>query len=99
MAATYGSFLLIFCSSAVVGQAVFALCGRRRWSWLSPAVGLAALMPIAWWSVRLPGEGVAAAIAVGVVGLAATAYVYGRLADARRAFRVGLPVALPALVA
>ena len=99
MAATYGSFLLIFCASALVGQAVFAVCGRREWSWLSPAVGLAALMPIAWWTVRLPGEGAVAAIATGAVTLAAAAYVYGRLVDARRALRVGLPVALPALLA
>ena len=33
------------------------LCGVRRWSWLSPAVGLALLCAICWGTVRLPGDG------------------------------------------
>ena len=46
MLGTYASFLLILGASAIVGQAVFAACGRRTWSRLSPAVGLAAVLAI-----------------------------------------------------
>ena len=44
MLGTYSSALLVLAAAAAVGQALFALCGRR-WSWLAPAVGLAALLP------------------------------------------------------
>ena len=64
---TYASFLLMLGASAVVGQAVFAACGRRTWSRLSPAVGLAALLAISWATVRLPGQGTAAIVALGVL--------------------------------
>jgi hypothetical protein len=78
MLATYGSFALILAASCVIGQAVFALCGARRWSWLAPAVGLAIVTAVAWGTVRLPGEGTASAIAIGVLGLASLAYVVAR---------------------
>jgi hypothetical protein len=96
---TYGSFLLILVASAVVGQAAFALCGRREWSWLAPAVGLAVLMPVAWWTVRLPGEGIPDIAAIGVLSLAAAVYLQGRVADAEDALAIGLPVAALALLA
>ena len=41
MVGTYISAIAILAASAALGQAVFAACGRREWSWLSPAVGLA----------------------------------------------------------
>ena len=44
--------------------------GRREWSWLAPALGLAVLTVAAWLLVRLPGEGMAALIGVAVLGLA-----------------------------
>jgi hypothetical protein len=96
---TYGSFLLILGASSLVGQAAFALCGRREWSWLAPAVGLAVLMPVAWWTVRLPGEGIPDVVAIGVLSLAAAVYLQGRVADAEDAFVIGLPVAALALLA
>jgi hypothetical protein len=54
-------------------------------------------MPIAWWSVRLPGEGTAAAIALTLVTAAALIYLRGRVEGTRGAVRAGLPVALLAL--
>jgi len=71
MLATYGSLLIILAASCLVGQGLFALCGRRNWSWLAPAVGLAILIALAWGTVRLPGHGSAAAIAIGALSLAA----------------------------
>ena len=99
MLATYASALLVLAAAAAVGQAVFRLCGRERWSWLAPAVGLAALLPVAWWSVRLPGEATSAAIVVGALALACCAYLRGGVAGLGDAARVGLPVAALALVA
>jgi hypothetical protein len=98
MAGTYASFLLVLGASAVVGQAMFAIAGRRTWSRLSPAVGLAALISVAWATVRLPGRGTTAVIVLGVLSAAACVLLIGRLADLRPALAVDAPVALGALV-
>ncbi|MGH2985201.1 MAG: hypothetical protein ACRDLO_00745, partial [Solirubrobacterales bacterium] len=79
MLGTYASFLLILGASLLLGQAILVACGRRAWSPLAPAVGLAALSALAWWTVRLPGEGTAALIAVAVVLAAAALYLRGRV--------------------
>lgn len=98
MLGTYFAFLLILGLSALVGQAIFALCGRRSWSRLSPAVGLGAVCAIAWGAVQLPGEGTTAAVVLIVLGLASAAVLHHHLDDLRRALRVGVPVELAALV-
>lgn len=98
MLGTLCSSLLLLGASAVVGQAAFALCGRRRWTPLSPAVGLAALLAVAWGAVRLPGEGAAAAIALGVLLVAGLLVLRGRLEGLGTAARVELPVAAVALL-
>ncbi|HEY7151652.1 MAG TPA: hypothetical protein VH391_08215 [Solirubrobacterales bacterium] len=94
MLATYGSFALILAASCVIGQALFALCGARRWSWLAPAVGLALVTAVAWGAVRLPGEGTAAAIAIGVLGAVALACVAGRTARPTGGIEAGVAVAV-----
>jgi hypothetical protein len=99
MPATYGSFLVILAASCLVGQGVFALCGRREWSWLAPAVGLSVLTGVAWGTVRLPGEGDASLIAIGALTLASLAFLIGRVGDLGETVRVGLPVAALALLA
>ena len=99
MLGTYASFLLVLGLSALVGQAVFATCGRRTWSWLAPAVGLASLIAIAWAAVRLPGEGLAALIAIVVLGAAAIVVLRPGVWDVASELRAGAPVALAALVA
>jgi hypothetical protein len=96
--ATYVSFLLILGSAALIGQAIFALCGRRTWSRLSPAVGLAALTALAWGTVRLPGDATAALVAMGAAGLVSAAYLTGRLDDGPRALRVGIPLEIAAVL-
>jgi hypothetical protein len=98
MLATYASALAVLVAAAAVGQAIFVLCGRAKWSWLAPAVGLAALMPIAWWSVRLPGEGLAAAIVLCAVAIVAAGILRGRVTGLRDAARLGLPIAAVALL-
>ena len=99
MLATYGSFLVVFAASCLVGQGVFALCGRRQWSWLAPAVGLSVLTAVAWGTVRLPGEGAASLIAIGALTLACLAFLIGRIDDLGDSVRVGLSVAVVALLA
>ena len=99
MLATYGSLLLIIAVSCVVGQALFALCGRREWSWLAPAVGLGVITPVAWGAVRLPGEGVASLVAIAALAGASLCILPGRIAGLRRAAAIGIPVALAATVA
>jgi len=98
MLATYASALLVLAAAAAVGQAVFRLCGRERWSWLAPATGLAVLLPLAWLAVRLPGEGTAAALALGVAAIVAAAYLRGRVEGLGDAARTGVPVAALSLL-
>lgn len=99
MLGTYFATAAVLAAAAAVGQAIFALCGGRRWSWLAPAVGLAALMPIAWWSVRLPGEGTTAGLVVVAFVLAATVYLRGRVEGLADAIRLAAPIVGIALVA
>jgi hypothetical protein len=98
MLGTYASFLLILSASLVVGQAVFAVCGGREWSWLAPPVGLGVITAVAWGTARLPGEGASALVAVAVLLLASLALLQGRTGGLRDAMRVGLPVAVAALL-
>jgi hypothetical protein len=81
-----------------IGQAAIALCGVRRWSWLSPAVGLALLCAICWGSVRLPGEGALSAVVVLLLVVLSVAYLWGRLRDGGGSLLLGVPVALVALL-
>ncbi|HEV7770613.1 MAG TPA: hypothetical protein VGO66_08160 [Solirubrobacterales bacterium] len=86
-------------ASLAVGQAAIALCGQRRWSWLAPAVGLALICALCWATVRLPGDGLVAAIAVAILVVGSLVFLRGRVGGGREALRVGWPVALVALLA
>ncbi len=99
MLATYGSLLVILAASCLVGQALFALCGRREWSWLAPAVGLAVLSAVAWGTVRLPGEALASLIAVAALAAGSLFFLRGRLATLGPRASIGIVVALAATVA
>jgi hypothetical protein len=96
---TYVTALAVCGASLAVGQATIALCGVRRWSWLSPAVGLALLCAVCWATVRLPGDGVVSALAVLVLTGAALLFLRGRVEGGGEALRAGLPVAVLALAA
>jgi hypothetical protein len=97
MLGTYAALVLCLGASALVGQAIVVACGGRRWSRLAPAVGLAALCALAWWTVRLPGEGTAAAIAIGIAAVGSAAYALPRTTDLRPALRRGVPIELAAV--
>lgn len=99
MLGAYASFLLVLVAAALLGQAILVACGHRGWSQLAPAVGLAALCPIAWSTVRLPGEGTAAAIALGIAAAGSALFLRRRAALGAPAPRPGLWVALAALAA
>jgi hypothetical protein len=96
---TYGAVAAICVSSLAIGQAVIVLCGGRRWSWLAPAVGLALLLVVCWWTVRLPGDGVVSAVLVLALTVAAAIYLRGRVEGGGEAVRAGWPVGLGALLA
>jgi hypothetical protein len=96
---TYVAALAVGVSALAIGQGAMALCGARRWSWLSPAVGLALLCVVCWGTVRLPGEGIVSAVAVLALSAAAFAYLSSRLEGGGRALGVGAPVAASALLA
>ena len=98
MLGTYASFAAILVASGLIGQAVFCACGRRSWTWLAPAVGLAATTAVAWATVRFPGEGTAAAIAIGLLALIALAVARGRVVGAGKVLAGGAPALIAALV-
>jgi hypothetical protein len=97
--ATYAAVLAVCGASLAIGQAALALCGVRRWSWLAPAVGLALLCALCWGTVRLPGDGVVSAVVVAALAIASVAYLWGRVEGGGEALRLGLPVAVVALLA
>lgn len=99
MIETYAAVVAVCGASLAIGQAAIALCGARRWSWLSPAVGLALVCAICWATVRMPGHGVVPAIAIVVLAVIATIYLRGRLEGGGEALRAGIPVAIGALLA
>jgi len=96
---TYAAALAVCGASLAIGQAAIAVCGRRQWSWLSPAVGLALLCAVCWATVRMPGDGVVSAIAVAALVVASLVFLWGRVDEGGEAWRAGLPVALVALAA
>jgi hypothetical protein len=96
---TYAAAVAVCLAALALGQAAVSLCGVRRWSWLSPAVGLALVCAICWGTVRLPGDGVVSALVVLVLVVVAAAYLWGRLEGGAGALREGWPVALVALIA
>jgi hypothetical protein len=98
MAATYASVVAVCAASLAIGQAALALCGRRQWSWGAPAVGLALLTGLCWGTVRLPGDGTLAAVAVLVATVASVAYLWGRVDGVAAAARDGVPVGVAALL-
>ncbi len=93
MVGTYISAALICAASLLVGRSLLALLGHQRWSWLEPAVGLAALFTVAGFFARVPGHATTAAIFIVLLLLAAALaarrpYAYGE------ALRSGWPVLL-----
>jgi hypothetical protein len=94
---TYAAALAVCGSSLAIGQASLALCGVRRWSWLSPAVGLALLCAVCWGTVRLPGRGITSVLVVLLLTVAAALYLRVRVEAGRGALLAGIPVALVAL--
>jgi hypothetical protein len=96
---TYAAVVAVCGASLALGQAALALCGVRRWSWLSPAVGLALLCAICWATVRMPGDGLISAILVLVFVAAAAVFLRGRIEGGGGALRAGVPVATGALLA
>jgi hypothetical protein len=96
---TYAAVAAICVSALAIGQAAVLLCDGRRWSWLAPTVGLALLCALCWGTVRLPGHGVASAVLVLVLTVAASAYLWKRAEGTAGALAVGWPVALIALLA
>jgi hypothetical protein len=97
--ATYLSLLAVGGASLVIGQAALAACGRREWSWLSPAVGLALVIALCWGTVRLPGHGTVSALAVPALTAASLQFLRGRVSGVGDAVRQGLPVVALALIA
>lgn len=99
MIATYAAVVAVCAASLAIGQAAVALCGGRRWSRLSPAIGLGLLCAICWATVRLPGHGIVSAIVVLVLTVAAALFLWRQGEGGGEALRSGLPVAVIALVA
>jgi hypothetical protein len=99
MLATYGSLLIILAASCLVGQGLFALCGRRQWSWLAPTVGLAVVTAVAWGTVRLPGGGTDSAIVIGALAVTSLMYLRGRVGAAADALGLGLALAVLVVLA
>ncbi len=93
MVGTYAVALLVVGASVPIGAAVLAAAGRRRWSWIAPAPGLAAITVVAWWAVRLPGEGLTALAAILALALVAGVWAVPRVGPGAGELRAVAPAA------
>ncbi len=98
MVGTYAAALVVIGASVPVGAAVLALAGRRRWSWIAPALGLAVITVLAWLAVRLPGEGASALIAVVALAVASAPLALPRVGFGVEQLREGAAAALITLL-
>lgn len=94
-----GSLALILVASTVVGWAVLIATGRREWSWLGPALGLAVLVVLGSITVPLPGRAVTASVALAVAVLAAALVLWRARPSAGAAAGPGLAVVLVTVLA
>ncbi|MDX6595488.1 MAG: hypothetical protein QOI72_870, partial [Solirubrobacterales bacterium] len=94
MIGTYASAALICAASLLVGRAILSLAGRRSWSWLEPAVGLAAVLAVCGLLARAPGHGTTVTLGLIALLIIAALLVWRLPYEARGALRTGLPVAL-----
>ncbi len=99
MLGAYGSAAAIIVGSLIVGQAVLTLCGRERWSWLAPGVGLATVLIVADVAIRVGGHADFAAVALLVLALAGLAVLIRRRPAGLVDFvALAIPVALLTIV-
>ncbi|HSS31816.1 MAG TPA: hypothetical protein VLL27_00860 [Solirubrobacterales bacterium] len=98
MIGTYASAALICAASLLVGRALLSLAGRRRWSWLEPAVGFAAILTVTGALARAPGHGTSATVGVALLLIVAAVLVWRGEHDTSGALRAGLPVAIAVAV-
>jgi hypothetical protein len=107
----YGALVVILAGSVIVGRAILSACRWRRWSWLEPAIGLAALVLVAGLSIGL-GRGIGAAISIAILVVASSLFLWSRspprrtdaqpeggYRDSRDTLRTGLAVALLTVLA
>jgi Ca2+/Na+ antiporter len=99
MIGTYASAALICAASLLVGRALLSVAGRQTWSWLEPAVGLAAVLTVTGALARAPGHGASATLGLLVLLIAAALVVWWVPYEAPGALRAGGPVALAVLLA
>src|SRR5215212_7695690 len=76
MLGVYAIALLVLAASALAGRALLYLLGWRGPTWLSPAIGFAALCVIAPLLIRLPGRATTAAVILGVLLLGALLWTW-----------------------
>src|SRR5436190_3449736 len=95
MLGVYGSTVAIMLASLLVGAALLRLLGRTAPTWLSGAVGFAALTVACPLLIRLPGRATLVAVLLAVATIVAILYLWrgepvpgaGRLVSRRRRTR------------
>jgi len=95
---TYASAIAITVVAVLLGRGICVLAGQDGSSWLSPAVGFAALMVLCETAVSLPGRGWTAVAAV-VLACAVALWIVVRRGSRRPSILDGLLVTAAALIA
>ncbi len=76
MLGVYASAAAILLASVVLGSALLALLGRTDFTWLSGAVGFAALVVASPLLIRLPGRATTLSVLLAIAFLAAVVYLW-----------------------
>ncbi len=105
MIGVYLSILILLVAASAVGQALISVSlGVRRgegigFSWMAPAVGVAALLILEGIAARLPGDALTAAVALVLATLLALWWLRGRLVGLGSSALLALPVIAISLLA
>ena len=97
MLGAYASAAAILLASIVVGRCLLALVGHTAITWLSGAVGFAALVVASPLLIRLPGRAATLAALIGIAVLACLYYLW-RGRDDRDRTAPGVPLAVILIV-
>jgi hypothetical protein len=97
MVGVYASAAAILLASLLLGRALLHLVGRTTATWLSGAVGFAALTVASPLLIRLPGRGGTLAVVLAIAVLASIYYLW-RGRERRERTAPGVPLAVIAVV-
>lgn len=96
--ATYASAALVCAASLLLGRAILCLLGHREWTGLEAPVGLAALLAVCSFAIRLPHRATTTLVILVALLAASLVYLRGRALPSGASPALAVPAALLTLL-